>query len=311
MSDMLEAARQMALLARLGYPMADGLKAMADASPWLGRVGEDLERGDTLAGAVRRHPRAFSPFFARMAEAAEGSPKPERVLEDLSRWLERADRLRRQVRTAFVYPLLVCNMLILQLVVVLGLLAPLAVFPLFGRAGPAFDKVAIAGLALALLLNWGALRSGWDSRLPWIGGLRRRAEQALWARALGSLLAAGVDVPRAARMAAETVDLPGLRNELLRCAERMDRGSTLAESLAEASRLEPVLAWTAAAGEDREDLAPLFLDAADLLDREVDRASLQVVRLAEPVALAAVGLLVACGLLLFWVPFQAGVRGLT
>lgn len=305
--EMLEAARQLALLARLGYPMADGLKAMAGASPWLGRLAEDMEAGDSLAGAARRHPRVFSPFFASMAEAAEGSGAPEATLAALSRWLERSDRLRQRVRTALFYPTLVVNALLLQLALVLGWAVPLGVLPLLGLSAPVhLDFLILVALGALVAVNLLMHRA---SGLFWAGALRARAEQALWARALGALLGAGVEVPKAVRLSAGVVELPWLREDLAAVGAELDRGSSLGEALAERPRLDPMLAWTAAAGEEREELAPLFLDAADLLDREVDRQSAQVVRLAEPVALVAVGLLVASGLAAFWWPFYQAVGG--
>lgn len=308
MSPMIEAARQLALLARLDYPMTDGLKAMAGASPWLGRMAEDLEAGDSLAGAARRHPRVFSPFFASMLEAAEGSGAPAATLKALSSWLERSDRLRRRVQTALFYPFLVLNALVLQVTFVLVLAAPLGVLPLLDMAVPwRPDVVVVLSVALLVALNLVARRA---SDFLWAGALRARAEQAVWARALGSLLGAGVEVPKALRLSSGAVELPWLREDLEAAGTELDRGRSLAEALAERPRLDPMLAWTAAAGEDREELAPLFLDAADVLDREVDRQAAQVVRLTEPVALVAVGLLVMLGLVAFWWPFYRATSGI-
>ncbi|HXE72478.1 MAG TPA: type II secretion system F family protein, partial [Candidatus Nitrosotenuis sp.] len=91
MSHLVEATRQMALVARAGHPLGEALRASAGQSRWLARVADQIEAGDTVAQAMRRHPRVFSPFYTSMVEAAEASENPADLLGQLSRWLERAD----------------------------------------------------------------------------------------------------------------------------------------------------------------------------------------------------------------------------
>jgi len=317
-AELHDATRQLALLARLGYPLSEGLQAMEETSPWLAGVGESLARGDTLTQAVTRHPRVFSPFYAAMVEAAEASEKPAPLMARLSEWLERSDSVRRRVRQALFHPWLVLNCLGLQLLVMFTLVVPGVLIPLAAAAArplpdglsgllqsglvPAFLLVALVALNLAVLRD-GPATAAVSSWLPWAGPLRQLADQALWARALGSLLAAGVELPRALRQAGSVVLSPSVRQELDRVAERVDRGSTLAEALAESDLLDSQLAWSAAAGDEREELACQMLDAAESLDQQVERRTEHSLRMAGPWALGAVGVLVALGLVAFWAPF--------
>ncbi len=318
--DLQNATRQLALLARLGYPLAEGLQAMGQACPWLTPVAEGMARGDTLAQAVARHPRLFSPFYAAMVEAAEASEQPASLVARLSEWLERSDSVRRRVRNALFHPLLVLNALGLELLLLLTLVVPAVLIPMATVAGHSPPPAVLAlmrsglvpvALGLALLaLNLAVLREGPATAavvtwLPWAGPLRQVADQALWARALGCLLAAGVDLPAALRRAAEVVGMPRVRQEVDRVAERVERGSNLAEALAESPLLDSHLAWSAASGDQREELACLMLDSADDLDEAVRRRTEHALRMAGPWALLAVGLLVALGLVAFWAPFYA------
>jgi len=263
-ADLQNATRQLALLARLGFPLAEGLQSMGQACPWLTPVAEGMARGDTLTRAVHRHPRLFSPFYAAMVEAAEVSEQPATLLAHLSQWLERSDSVRRRVRNALFHPLLVFNALGLELLLLLTVVVPSVLLPLATVAGhpplPAVGALLGSGLVPALLvlalgaLNLAVLREGPATAalvtfLPWAGSLRQQADQALWARALGCLLAAGLNMPAALRGAAGVVAMPRVRQEVDRVTERVERGSTLAEALAESAFLDSHLAWSAASGD--------------------------------------------------------------
>ena len=323
--EILAATRQLALLARLGYPLAEGLQAMGSSAPWLARVGESMASGDTFAAALQRHPRVFSPFYSAMVAAAEASEEPQHLLGRLSEWLERADSVRRRVRSALLYPLLVLDSLLLEGAVLFGLGMPGLLFALAGAepgpsAGglqklltsplPLLAVLAALGVLNLAALHDGPLAAGITARLPWAGPLRTLAEQGLWARALGGLLAAGMPLTRALQTAAGVVRLPELRAEFLAVAERVAAGSPLAAALAEGRRLDPYLAWSAAAGELQEEQATLMLEAAEALEGQVQDRVEHALRMTEPWALLAVGALVALGLASFWWPLYATISGI-
>ncbi|HEY4002452.1 MAG TPA: type II secretion system F family protein [Candidatus Xenobia bacterium] len=316
-AELLDATRQMAVLARLGFPLADGVQAAGEGSRWLSTVGAHMAEGDTLAQAVGRHPRIFSPFYRAMVEAAEVAEKPERVLTALSQFIERADTLQRNVRTTLFYPLLLVNAALLELILILVSVVPAVLVPLAQWAGHwttadvlshLSSQALPAALVIALLgLNVVALRPGAPDalagRVPGMKPLQRLAQQGLWAQALGSLLAAGVQMTGALRQAATVVSDPVLATALDRLGAAVDRGDTLSDALASVPGLDPSLAWSVAAGERREDLGPLLLDAAAFIDHQVDRRMAYAVRMLEPWSQAAAGLVVCTVLLSFWAPF--------
>ena len=123
-------------------------------------------------------------------------------------------------------------------------------------------------------------------------------------------VAAGMPLTRALQTAAMVVRLPELRAEFLAIAERVATGSPLAAALAESRRLDPYLAWSAAAGELQEEQATLMLDAAEALEGQVQDRVDHALRMTEPWALLAVGALVALGLASFWWPLYATISGI-
>lgn len=101
--------------------------------------------------------------------------------------------------------------------------------------------------------------------------------------------------------------LPRLRRAFQASGEAVRRGGRLSDALADAPGVDAALSWAVAAGEDREDLAPLLRDLATSLDEQVRRRADHAIRMAEPWALTAVGVLVLIGLLSFWWPFYAAI----
>ena len=151
--EILSAVRQLTVLVRLGYPLAEGLKNMAgDASPWLTKVAEDMEQGDALSSALARQPRRFSPLFRGLVEAAAANPQPDKVLEDLSHWLERSESLQRKVSSILLYPMLLLAVLASFFALFVAFVMPEMVLPLLADTrGLQFPQLAAALPWLALI----------------------------------------------------------------------------------------------------------------------------------------------------------------
>ena len=294
MSELIDVTRQLALVARAGLPLGEALRSLPpDASRHLGAVREDLERGDSLSQAVARYPRAFSSFYANMVEAAEAAERPGRVLSSLSRWLECTDRLERELRSAMLYPFLLANALGLFLL----LTGYLAQFALAATGGAGWSSGLMLGAAVWLVVINGLVLVGkgpWlASLVPGVGRLRRQAQEALWARALGSLLAAGVALPKALKQASGVVWEPAL----LAIGPAVERGTALAQAGAE---LQPVVRWALQRGGEE-----FLLFAADHLEAEVQQSARHLIRTVATASVGVLGLLVLSSVLLFWVPFYS------
>ncbi|MBX3170899.1 MAG: type II secretion system F family protein [Candidatus Eremiobacteraeota bacterium] len=313
--EILNALRQLAILVRLGYPLAEGLRQMApDASPWLARLGEDMERGDSLEQAMGRQPRLFSPYFRTLIEAAADHPQPDKVLEDLSHWLERSEQVERKVNTVLTYPAVVLLMLFACLVIGLGLVAPLtfdlmhvqqanAVTPSYLAYLVWLPVLPLLAMLLSLVLGQPARPLLW--LFPEIRNLNNLASQAVWARAFGSLLAAGVPPIEAVEKSLPIVKDARLRGQMAEAAAQARRGTNLETALARCG-LEPSLIWCL----DGEAVAQRVLDGADAIDREIGlRADLQL-RLMAPRALILIGILCGLALVAFWWPFYSATAAI-
>lgn len=310
--EILSAVRQLAVLVRLGYPLAEGLKNMAgDASPWLTKVAQDMEQGDDLSSALARQPRLFSPLFRGLVEAAAANPQPDKVLEDLSHWLERSESLQRKVSSILLYPMLLLAVLASFFALFVAFVMPEMVLPLladtrglqFPQVAASLPWLALIPLGLLLLVGLSLLQGRpWPPLLwffPEIRGIGGLASQALWARALGALLAAGVPVVEALEQARAIVTQSALREQLAQASSEARRGTPVATALGRCSLLESYLIWSL----EGEDVAARVLEGADALDREIELRSEQQLRLMAPRALILIGILSTLAMLAFWWPF--------
>lgn len=307
-----KAVRQVALLTRLGYPLAEGLKRMgSQESPWLPELGEALEQGDTLSQALARQPRLFSSKWVSLVKAAESSEAVTDLLVELSKWLERCDQMRKSLRQVMLYPLVVLNFILLEVFLVFSHGLPEAVWPLSLQARDLIQVGGLEGIGMGALVLLVAVdlmvwKGGGDALLmrllPGGGHLLWLADQALWSRGLGTLLAAGVELPRACELAAASVKHPKLAEELRALPEQLRRGKALSKALSELN-LDPYLSWCTVAGENQENLGSIMLRAADHLDHKVEAQAGYRVRVAEPWALFWLGLLVFTVIVIFWYPF--------
>jgi type II secretory pathway component PulF len=311
-AEILRAVRQLAMLVRLGYPLAEGLKTMAaETSPWLTQVAQDMERGDSLAGALGRQPRLFSPTFRGLIEAAAANPQPDQVLQNLSHWLERSESIERKVGTLLLYPMLLLSLLALFAALFVNFVLPSTVLPLLSGLQssqadlllPVLPWLSLIPLGLLLLVGLSLLQGRpWEPLLwffPEIRNLRGLASQALWARALGSLLAAGVPVLEALELALPVVHDADMQNQLRRASAAVRKGTPLAAALGSNTQLESYLVWSL----EGEEVAAQVLDGADALEHEIELRSEQQLRLMGPRALILVGILCALVMLAFWWPF--------
>ncbi len=323
-ADVVEVTRHLALMARLKQGPAETLTQSSQLLPWLSPIAALIARGDAASAAMRRHPELFPPFAADMCAAAEASPRPAEILTALARFLERSERLRDRLAQALLYPLILFHLLLIGLVGFSELVLPAVLLPM-ARAHDAsshltrdltsligflttFHVLALLALLMGIALDTAAVGARdfvkpLARRLPFAAPLRNLGDQALWSRALGALLRAGVELPVALEKACQVVPHGRLHRQLEPVANLVRRGSTLANALDRTPDLEPVLGWAAAAGAALEDMAGAFTAAADTLESTVERRCELTVRTAGPLAMACVGLFVTAGLLAFWVPF--------
>ena len=326
--------RQLITLVRAGMPLLRGLELLERQERnvtfrrIIGELAGAIRAGGTLSAAMAAHPRVFDRLYLNLVRAGEAGGMLDDVLERLARFQEKSQRLRRQIRTALAYPLVV-------LLVAAAILAGLMVFvvprfrqifadllkgaplpPLTQAVLSASDVVTahyaavlLAGVAGWLITGWwfrsprGARwRDRWVLRLPLFGGLLRQSVLARFARTLGTLLAGGVPILPALLI---TRDACGNRFVAAACDavhDRVKQGAPLARSLEGGRVFPPLTSSMVEVGEQTGQLPGMLGRIADLYEDEVDQAVAGLSSLLEPLLILALALMVGTIVIALFLP---------
>jgi general secretion pathway protein F len=314
----LEVTRAMAALLPAGLPVTRALTAARQAVSGtvvdaLDDVRGRIDRGTTLAAALREHPVFFTPYYSGVIDAGERSGDLAGAFERLAHHLEREDELRSRILSLSIYPalLLVVGVAATAVLVLFvlprfvelldgaGAELPRATALLIASAARARDlwPILLGAAVSAPALIVGARSSATGRRalarvtfaLPLIGALRSDAVAASFARLVGGLLSGGAPLLAALGDAHRCIDDPLARDETARIRTRVRAGASLRQALDEGGLFPPLLAQLVAVGEESGRLPAFLLQAATILERRTERAVERVVAIAEPAMIVAFG----------------------
>ncbi|MBM3777672.1 MAG: type II secretion system F family protein [Acidimicrobiia bacterium] len=332
--------RQLSVMIDAGLPLVRALDLLADqeTDPRFARVivaaRADVERGLSLADALRGHPDVFDALFTGMVAAGEAGGVLDVILARLAGHVEGAARLQSRVRAAMAYPALVLGMAGVVIVVVLwtvvpafaGLFAGLgAELPLPTRAVIALGEsvvrlspVALVG-TVALLVAWkrwyrsdrgrrfvdGALL-----RTAVVGPLLRKVAVARFCRTLGTLLASGVAILDALDITARSAGNAVVEAAVRTVRARIERGESLAGPIGETGVFPSMVAQMVGVGEVTGALDTMLVRIADVFEDEVDVAVAGLLTLLEPLMIAVLGVVVGGIVIAMYMPIVGLIAGL-
>jgi type IV pilus assembly protein PilC len=277
-------------------------------------VRKDVEAGIALSDSMARHPKVFSPLFVAMTQAGEAGGVLEGALMRVADQLEKDASLRRQIKSAMVYPTLVIIFAIGVMMALVAFLVPVfeGVFKQFGGELPSITKVSVflshavtgywwlifmlaGGAAFAFLQwkksSWG--RPQWDHfrlRIPMkIGTIVQQVAVARWSRTLASLTSAGVPLLLA-------LDITGRTGGNVAVEEAMDgviasvkRGGTIAAPLAQAPIFPTMVAHMVGVGEETGALDSMLDKVAEFYEDQVEASVKALTSILEPIMIVVIG----------------------
>lgn len=287
----------------------------AELGSALAAVRNDVQRGETLANALRARQTIFGSLAPAVVRAGEESGTLDESLARFADHVERARDLRAQLRAALLYPALMGVVAGVGVIVLLTFVVPRFVailndtggaLPLSTRLLMAISAAAVrwwwAGLALGAVAvvsarawlavpanreRWHAARLGW----PVVGTLERAVATARFTRAFGTLLRGGAPLLTALRVGREAVDNLAIGAALGSAERAVARGEPVATSLGAA--LPPLATQLLAVGEESGSLDAMALRVADTFDAESQRTLRSLVALIEPLLIVAFGAMVS------------------
>ena len=289
-------------------------------------VRQHVETGSSLKEAFEKHREVFSDFFIGMVEAGEAGGKLADTLQMAAAYLEKQANLKRQVRSAFAYPVVVSVMCIL---VVTALI--IFVIPVFQKLYSQLH-VPLPGPTLALIFASTVVRQYWwialpsvvitifaalklrkvpsikarldvfKLKMPVFGRLNRMVAVSRFIRTFSMMTSAGVPVIEALELGENVATNTEMKKIARSIQERIMVGSTLAEPMSQFSIFPPMIIQLAAAGEEAGVLPEMLVKGVDFLDNHIDRMVQSLLVKIEPILSVVMGAIVGSILMGVYLP---------
>ena len=321
-ADLALATRQLASLLSARLPLERALGAVvqqADRSIVRDRfaaVRSDVVAGQSLAQAMAKYPRDFPEVYRALVTAGEQSGDLGLVMSRLADYVESRTALTQRVQLAFTYPAIVTLVALGVVVALLTYVVP-QVVGVFQQTRQQLPWLTVALIATsAFIRNWGwliavaavagvigwrfavrgpAFRLAWHRRqlsLPLFGRLIRGVNTARFASTLAILTSSGVPLIRALEAGAQTLGNDSLRANVADAIARVREGAPLSRALAAGKQFPPVMIHMIASGEATGELPEMLERSATTLAQEVERRTLTLTSLLEPVLILIMGAIV-------------------
>ena len=320
-------SRQFATLVASGMPMLRTLHSLEEQTQdeeireATAGIRADVEAGSTLEQAMARHPRVFDRLFRAMVRSGEQSGRLEDALDRIAFQVEKTDALRRQVKSALMYPALVFGFAVVVLVAIVVLVIPVFVnvfkeiaaeHPGESSALPPPTQLCVSASealtgywfvivpALAALFfaffKWKKTERGketWDRfllRIPFkIGDVIQKVALARWSRTFSGSVASGVPMLQAIKLTGETAGNVVVEQAMDDVYASVKRGGSLAGPIEQNPIFPPMVGHMVAVGEETGQLEHMMSKIADFYEAEVDAKVKALTALIEPLMIVFVG----------------------
>jgi len=317
--DLVVFTRQFSTMIDAGLPLVQGLTILAEQSEnptfkaILKEITKDVEGGSTLAEAMKKHPKIFDSLFVNLVAAGEVGGILDTILRRLAQFIEKAERLKSQIKGAMTYPIVVMAIAILVIAVILVFVIPVFedMFKSFGSALPTPTQIVVnmcrflKGNIHWVLIALGALIYGFkryrntvsgrkqtDSlflKLPIFGNLLKKTAVARFTRTLGTMISSGVPILDALEIVAKTAGNVVIEEIIYEVRGSIAEGQTIAEPLSENDIFPGMVIQMIAVGEATGALDSMLEKIADFYDEEVDAAVGALTSMLEPLLMLFLG----------------------
>jgi type IV pilus assembly protein PilC len=328
--DMRELAifsRQFATLIASGMPMLRTLHTLEEQTQdeqikeAVAGVRADVEAGSSLEQAMERHPKVFDRLFRAMVRSGEQSGRLDEAMDRIAFQVEKADGLRRQVKSALMYPALVFGFAVVVLVAIVvfviptfvgifeelaaehpeesaGLPAPTQLCVGVSDALTGYWFIIIPALVLSFVVffKWKKTDKGndlWDRfklRLPAkIGDVIQKVALARWSRTFSGAVSSGVPMLQAIKLTGDTAGNTVVEKAMDDVYASVKSGGSLAGPIEDNPIFPPMVGHMVAVGEETGQLEHMLSKVADFYETEVDAKVKALTALIEPIMIVFVG----------------------
>jgi type IV pilus assembly protein PilC len=324
--------RQFSVMIDAGLPLVQCLQILGEQQDnkafqrILLQVREDVESGSSLANAMKKHPQAFNELYVNMVAAGEAGGILDTILQRLATYIEKAARLKAQVKSAMIYPIAVISIAMLVVYIILWKVIPVfgALFTSLGAELPLPTRIVVAlskfvgrfwwlivGLVVAgvfAIRRYYATEQGRlviDSLLlkaPILGSVLRKIAVARFCRTLGTLLSAGVPVLESLDITARTSGNAVIERSILEVRKAVEEGKNLADPLKTTNQFPPMVVQMISVGEATGAMDTMLGKIAEFYEDEVDTAVAGMMKLIEPILIFFLGVVIGGIVIAMYLP---------
>lgn len=326
-------SRQLSTMISSGMSILRALYVLEEQTPnkllkeTIVAVRKDVEAGLALSESMARHPKIFSPLFIAMVKAGETGGVLESSLVRVADQMEKDASLRKQIRSAMVYPALVISFALIVLIAMVAFVIPVfvGVFKTYGGELPMITQISV-GASNAVTHAWYAIiigaivivvsflkwkRSSWG-RKQWdrfklhvpmkIGSIVQEVALARWSRTLASLTAAGVPLLQALEIVGKTAGNVVVEEAMTGVIASVKRGGTLSAPLSKTPIFPKMVAQMVSVGEETGALDSMLNKIAEFYEDRVDASVKALTSILEPVMILVIGGIVGFVVISMYMP---------
>jgi len=330
--DLVVFTRQLATMIDAGLPLVQSLTALEEQTesptfkPVLRETTEKVEQGHAFSEALEVHPKVFSKLYVSMVEAGETGGLLSEILDRLACYLESSSRLKKKVKSAMTYPVIVCCV-----AMGIALFLIVKVIPIFGNIYKDFGAqlpmptqilidisdiirtyflLTLVVLAVAVfgLVKFKRSRRGtalWDRtklRLPVFGKLVHKICISRFSRTFAALLRSGVPILETLRIVGQSSGNTVVEAAVTKAASSIEHGDNLAAALGQNPIFPPMLVRMISAGEQTGKVDVMLEKISDFYDEEIEATLAGLTSLIEPLLIVFLGVVVGSIVICMFLP---------
>jgi len=330
--DIVIFTRQFSTMINAGLPLVQALDILSKQSENKAlqevtrQVVYDVESGNTVADALRKHPKAFTDLYVNMVAAGEAGGILDTILMRLATFLEKNDALVGKVKSAMIYPGVIMSVAAIAIMVLLIFVIPVFenMFASVNMALPLPTRIVIGASAFLTGYWWAviavvfftvtSLRKYYKTsdgqlkidtfllKIPVLGDLLRKSAVSRFTRTLGTLISSGVSILDGLEITAKTAGNRVIHDAIMESRASIAGGDTISAPLQKSAVFPPMVISMIAVGEQTGGLDEMLTKIADFYDTEVDTAVSGLLSLMEPVMIVFLGVVVGGMVVAMYLP---------
>jgi type IV pilus assembly protein PilC len=329
--------RQFATLINSGIPILDSLKILSDGAAdktikeSVMQIRASIEAGRRLSESMIQHPRVFDSLYCNMIRAGEEAGILDQILERLSIYAEKNEKIKNQIKGALVMPAVIVCAAVLVITGIITFIIPkfAEFYRSSGKPLPALTQFVVKSseifvsnwyiifgiilFAAYVLINYLSTKGGKQAfdhfmiNSPIFGDVVQKSSVARMSRTMSTLLSSGINMIEAIDIAAKTSGNSVIEKALYACKESVTVGKPFHLPLSRQKEIPQMVAQMVAIGEQSGTLDTMLGKVADFYEDEVENAVRAMTSLIEPLMMVGLGGLIAFILVAMYLPiFQLG-----